>query len=66
MRIPHEPYQKLKGYLVEHKLRYQDLADYLGCEVATISNKINGTSDFTLSECVALKHHFGIPLDLYC
>lgn len=66
MKISHEPYQKIKGFLTEHQLKYQDLADFLGCEVATISNKINGASDFSLSECLALKNRFGIPLDFYC
>lgn len=66
MRAPHPPYQKLKGFLTEHSLTYLDIARSLGIEVATVSNKINGTSDFTLGECLLLRDVYGISLEFYC
>ena len=58
----HEPYSKVKGFLREHDLTYSDLAETLGVTETTIGFKINGLSDFYLSEVKKLQTSYGIPL----
>lgn len=61
----HKPYDKFKGWLRENKLTYSDIADFLGINVSTVSQKINGQSDFLLSEINAMKEHYGLPGDIF-
>lgn len=55
----HKPYMNFKGWLTEKKLTYKDIGDKLGLSVATICAKINGQSDFTLSEVNMIRDKFG-------
>lgn len=48
--LSHEPYQKFKGFMREKGLTYADVAALLGVTTTTVSFKVNGQSDFTLSE----------------
>lgn len=56
---PHAPYAKLKGAIREKGLNYGMLATALGISVTSICNKINGTSDFYISEQSKLEQVFG-------
>lgn len=48
--------QKLKGKLYEENKTYKDLADVLGKSVTTVSNKMNGASEFDCAEaCIISK-----------
>ena len=55
----HEPYMALKGKMREKGLKYADLAAVLGITPTTFSQKVNGKSDFTLSEAEMIKAHLG-------
>ena len=52
--MKHEPYNKVKGKLREKGMTYQDVADELGLSVVSVDNKINGKSDFLITEAVAV------------
>lgn len=56
----HEPYNKLKGALRERNITYADASKFLGISKATLCRKINGESDFYLSEADKLES-CGIP-----
>ncbi len=48
-------YDNLKLEIQNNELRYYQIADALGCSVQTISHKLNGKSEFNLSECIKVK-----------
>lgn len=61
----HEPYQKLKGLIRENGLTYDDLALVLGVAKSTISMKINGQSDFSLSEAKVIQQHYKVGPEIF-
>ena len=64
MRL-HEPYTKLKLALAGKGKTYQDVSDVIGVNVGTVSQKMNGYSDFTISEFQAMAKAFGLSLDIF-
>lgn len=64
-KIIHDPYDRFKGWLLEHHITYADLAELLGINIATVSAKINGTSDFLLSEIKLIKSNYKLPSDIF-
>lgn len=65
MKKLHAPYFKFKGWLRENGLTYADLAFDLGLSEATISLKINGQSDFYLSEIRLIKKKYHLESDIF-
>lgn len=65
MNLIHKPYTKFKGWLRSNELTYKDIAELLGISVATVSAKINGKSDFLLSEIQAIKKEYGLSDDIF-
>lgn len=61
----HKPYKKFKGWLRENGLIYKDIADLLGLSVATVFAKINGQSDFLLSEVKIIKRTYNLKGDIF-
>lgn len=61
----HKPYARFKGWIRENGLTYADIANFLGLNETTISLKINGQSDFLLSEVQALQNHYGINSNIF-
>lgn len=61
----HKPYMKFKGWLRTNGLTYDDVSEVLGISKATVSAKINGTSDFSLSEINVLKRHYKLDSDIF-
>lgn len=55
MKLIHEPYLEFKGWLRSKNLTYKDVAELLGLSVTTVFAKINGQSDFLLSEIQTMK-----------
>ncbi len=53
----HEPYYKLKGALVAAGLNNKKAAEIIGIHPVTFSERINGSSDFTLSDIRKLAEH---------
>ena len=56
----HKPYLKFKGWLKANSLTYKDLGELLGLSTATVSAKINGQSDFLLSEVQTIKSFYNL------
>lgn len=65
MKRIHEPYAKFKGWLRSNGLTYKDIAELLGLSVTTVVAKINGASDFLLSEVRLIKTRYHLPDDIF-
>ena len=65
MDLIHSPYAKFKGWLRSNGLTYNDIADLLGLSVATVSAKINGKSDFLLSEIQVIKEKYNLESNIF-
>lgn len=61
----HPPYDKFKGFLTEKGLTYRDVAEVLGISVTSVGAKINGSSDFLLSEAQAIKRKYKPERDIF-
>lgn len=61
----HNPYWKLKGLLCEKGVTYAQLGRLLGITATTVSQKINGYSDFYLSEIQKIKDLYGVSNDIF-
>lgn len=61
----HEPYNRLKGVLRERGLTYSDAAKTLGISETAVGFKINGTSDFYVSEVETLCSKYGFTVDIF-
>ena len=61
----HQPYSKFKGWLRENGLTYADIALDLGLNEATISLKMNGQSDFFLSEVMAIMKKYHLKSEIF-
>ena len=64
-KLRHEPYNKLRGVLREKNLTYKDVADTLGISETAVQFKINGISDFYLSEVEKLQQAYGFELNIF-
>ena len=65
MKKLHSPYSGFKGWLRSKDLTYKDIATALGLSIATVSAKINGSSDFCLAEIKMLKQLYGLSNDVF-
>lgn len=65
MSFIHKPYNKFKGWLRENNLTYNDIANVVGLSTTTVSAKINGQSDFTLSEINLIISEYGIDSSIF-
>lgn len=61
----HAPYNKLKVLLKDRNITYADLGKLLGRTETSIMYKINGKSDFLLSEVQVIKATFNIKDDIF-
>lgn len=61
----HEPYTMLKRTLASLGVTYKDIAKIIGCNEATVMLKINGESDFFISEMKKISETFGIPTSIF-
>jgi transcriptional regulator with XRE-family HTH domain len=57
--------RKFKGYLVEHGIKQTEVAELLGINIRTLSQKLNGKAEFKLSEVRTLCKHYGISAELF-
>ena len=59
-------YTKLKGYLVEHGIRQQEIAELLQINRSTLNTKLNRNgADFTLSEVKALCRKYQLDANIF-
>lgn len=61
----HKPYLKFKGWLRANNLTYSDIATFLGINQTTVALKVNGYSDFLLSEIQALMNEFHLDSNIF-
>lgn len=60
----HEPYNSFKGWLRSNSLKYEDIAELLGIRIGTVSDKINGLSDFYLYEIEKIVDEYGTSYNI--
>ncbi len=63
--VVHAPYNRFKTWLKDNGLTYQDIGKLLGRSEIAISYKINGQSDFLLSEVQVLKTTYGLNNNIF-
>jgi len=61
----HEPYTNFKNWIRANNLNYNKIGDFLGISAVAVCRKINGQSDFTLSEINALKKKYNLKSDIF-
>ena len=61
----HPPYTAVKNALAGKGLTYKDVANVLGVTEATVQQKLNGGSDFYITEQVKLCETFHLDLSLF-
>ena len=63
--LKHAPYNKFKGFMAENQIRYSDIGKLIGVSASTVSQKVNGYSDFYLSEQKMIKKKYGATNDIF-
>lgn len=61
----HMPYNKFKIWLKDNGITYDKIAKLLGVTSTCVMYKINGQSDFLLSEIQLIKNTYGIKDDIF-
>ena len=61
----HAPYKEVKHALAGKGITYRDVAELLGITETTVQQKLNGTSDFYISEQVKICEKFSIEPALF-
>lgn len=56
-------YKRLKGAMAEKGITQSKLAEQLNISLTTLNFKLNGKSEFTLSEAKELSSIFSIPIE---
>lgn len=63
--MKHAPYNKLKGKMREIGVNQENIAKTIGISVTSVSQKINGISDFKISEVKKLQEVYGFSSDIF-
>lgn len=58
-------YPKVKGYLVEKGIKQKEVAAVLKMTTSTFNNKLNGFSDFTISDVKKMCYEFGMNAEIF-
>lgn len=61
----HSPYNKFKVWLKDNNITYSVIAELLGITSTSVMNKINGKSDFLLSETQLIKSKYQLTDDIF-
>lgn len=48
----------LKAEMLRHQISQKDIQEFLGCSESTLRKKLNGYSQFTMREAVAIRNKF--------
>ena len=64
-KLKHKPYQKLKGKMRECNITCSDLAELLNISETAVIHKINGRSDFYISETDTIIQSLGWNYDIF-
>jgi transcriptional regulator with XRE-family HTH domain len=60
-----KPFLKVKGAMVENGVTQEEMAEHLNISQSTFNQKINGISDFKLTEIKAIADKLGIQADRF-
>lgn len=58
---PHE----VLGYLKAKQIKQEDVAKFLGIGRTTLNRKLNGTSEFKISEIKQIHEQFNVPIEKF-
>ena len=61
-------YRDFRGvlaYLKENQIKQETVANFLGIGRTTLNRKLNGASEFKLSEVKLIHEHFNVPLEIF-
>ncbi len=61
----HAPYTAVKLWLAGHGITYKDVAEVISSSEATVQLKLNGGSDFYVTEMVMVCDRFGMDFSLF-
>lgn len=61
----HAPYTAVKLWLAGHGITYKDVAEVIGSSEATVQLKLNGTSDFYITEQLMICERFSMDPSLF-
>ncbi len=61
----HQPYNKFKIWLKDNGITYSVIAELLGITETSVMYKINGKSDFSLSEVQLIKSKYQLTDDIF-
>ena len=64
-KVKHQPYDKFRGKLIEMRITYKDVGKTLNISETAVGQKINGISDFYLTEVKKIKIAYGIEPDIF-
>ena len=64
-RTIHKPYNKFKVWLKDNNVTYTVLGDLLGITATSVMYKINGQSDFLLSEIQIIKAEYQLKDEIF-
>lgn len=65
MKKIHPPYNKFKIWLKDNKITYSVIAELLGITPTSVMYKINGQSDFLLSETQLIKSIYHLTDEIF-
>jgi len=60
-----KPYTRFKAFLVENNIKQKTIADLLGVKLSTLSQKLNGWSDFDYTEVEIICDEYGLSADIF-
>ncbi|HBT65637.1 MAG TPA: transcriptional regulator [Ruminococcaceae bacterium] len=64
-KLKHKPYTQFKSMLHERKIGYGELSNLLGVSVSAVGRKVNGRSDFLISEIARIEMAYRIPKSVF-
>lgn len=56
---------KFKGWLAENHIKQTEIADLLDISLQSVNMKVNGKSDFSMSQARTICKHYGISADIF-
>lgn len=64
-KLIHKPYNEFKGALRAKNLTYANVAELLNISETSVGFKINGKSDFYISEVEKILNAYNLQLDIF-
>jgi transcriptional regulator with XRE-family HTH domain len=56
---------KIKGLMAEHGERQEDIAKLLNINISTVNFKLQGKSEFKVSELKTLADHYKVDINIF-